>query len=129
MRGWLPDASCERTWGWGEACHSGSLSDKLPPLSPAGLESWLCFGLGEEPAFGSSSFPPLSLSPALTLRIFPARSGSSSPVGSQFALTSGCPATLLPPTPPPQLHLLWADFWFSLLGTYFPTHCFSYLCR
>ena len=35
MRGWFPDASCMRTWGWGEACHSGSLSDKLPPLSPA----------------------------------------------------------------------------------------------
>lgn len=55
MRGWFPDASCMRTWGWGEACHSGSLSDKLPPLSPPGLESWLCFGLGEEPALGSSS--------------------------------------------------------------------------
>ena len=61
MRGWFPDASCVRTWGWGEACHSGSLSDpeitqgEIPPLSPPDPESWLCFRPGEEPALGSSS--------------------------------------------------------------------------
>lgn len=54
--GWFPAASCKRTWGWGETCRSGPLSDKLPPLSPQVWKAGrLGLGLGEGPALGSSS--------------------------------------------------------------------------
>ena len=65
MRGWFPAASCVRTWGWGETCHSGPSSDKLPPLSPPGLEDPLCQGQGEGPAPGPSPLPPPSSLPCL----------------------------------------------------------------
>lgn len=123
MCGWFPAASCVRTWGWGETCCSGPLSDRLSPLSPLGQEGLLP-GQEEGPALQSLlqalSSPITSpfLSHLPEARISPSALGPLPSCGLSLP-HRGCLATLLlplpcPASPPPggssaQL-LSWAGF-------------------
>lgn len=82
MRGRSPAASCLRTWGQGKTCHSGPTpdpwSDKLPPSSPLGLESFPCLGLGDRIALHSLPGLPLPLF-LLPLSLWPEARESSQP--------------------------------------------------
>lgn len=132
--GWFPAASCERTWGWGETCRSGPLSDKLPPLSPQVWKACSAWGWERDLPLGPPHPPPLSSTLCQQPENLPSQIWIllSILVGSQFSLAGDCSATLLPPASPlpRQLHLLWADSLVQPQGSLLPPpHCSSSLCE